>query len=302
MEVIKGKKKRPFLGLLHGAVGTGKTHFATTMPNPIFIGAEELDDINENRLPKIKTWEELKKQLCYVTDNRDKYDTLVIDTLDSLERIVEREITSREKGKSMATAMEGFGRAYAWMTTQFMRIRDDYLEPLHKMGMNILCLAQTVVNQVDDPVTQSTFRTYDLKLYKDKKGVGVGPLFSEWVMAVMMLRQDVIVVKKDGKSYGDTTKERILYSTSRPYLEAKNRYGIPDEIIIEEYHGWDKIEPYYTGFYETEDDIYNNILTKAAMVKDEGKQKQIVEFVQKTKNIKTLREAMEKVERIVRQQ
>jgi len=120
LKVTKGKIKKPIAMVLYAGPGVGKTTFGTECDSPIFIGSEENDEIEAPRLPKIKTWKDLIDQLDWLKNTKHDYKTLVVDTMDELENIAADLIISTEKGKTMATARGGFGKAYDEMERMFL--------------------------------------------------------------------------------------------------------------------------------------------------------------------------------------
>jgi hypothetical protein len=73
---------------------------------------------------------------------------------------------------------------------------------------------------------------YQMRLQKRALG-----LWSEWSDIVAFLTYK-IAIKKEDKGFGsDRTRatgsgDRVIYTTERPAWNAKNRWGLPDEIFI----------------------------------------------------------------------
>ena len=282
MKVVTGIQRKPFLAIIHGPVGSGKTHFGTTMPDPIFIAGEEIDNIESARLAKVTNWQQFLDQLTWVLEEDHGYRTLVIDSMDSMERILERKILSENPTKTMATAYGGFGKAYQLMSEKFLSIREDYLVPIWDRGINVLLICHTAKQSIDDLLRQESYQRYELKLHKNSKGVGVSTVFSEFVMAVLMLSPDIIINRKDEKVYSESTGSRILYCNAKPFLEAKNRYNMPDTITINEGEGWNKVSPYINNFYMGIEGLKQDAIKLAKeKIKDQARLKKALSEINK---------------------
>ena len=158
--------------MIHGEHGSGKTHFAKTFPNPLFVGTENLDDIIQARLPKAYSWEEFISQLKYVRDNKKRPGTLVVDSLDGVQSLMERKILKTDGKKIMNHAMGGFGKAWDYVNGQFVWVIEEYFEKIINLGINLVLICHTGRKQVDDLIMQETYTRYETKLYVDSKGVG----------------------------------------------------------------------------------------------------------------------------------
>jgi septin family protein len=82
MEIIRGKKKKPFNVMLLGTPGIGKSTWAASCPSPIFITAEEIDELDAARLPQLTKFDQIFEALDFVKKH-DEFKTVVIDTIDS---------------------------------------------------------------------------------------------------------------------------------------------------------------------------------------------------------------------------
>ena len=89
----KGKRTKPRRTLLYGTHGIGKSTFGSCMPKPIIINLEDgLDDIECQATPVITGLNEFLSWIGELYEGRHGYETLVIDTLDFLERLVWKDV------------------------------------------------------------------------------------------------------------------------------------------------------------------------------------------------------------------
>jgi hypothetical protein len=231
-KVTTGKKMKPLAVLLHGVHGIGKSTFGAGSTNPIFVGSEENDELEISRFPKVETWEDLTTQLKTLRDENHGFKSLVLDTVDSLEQVAQKQIlTGKDSGKTMATAMGGFGKAYEKMRDMFLEIRDDYLIPLRdQKGMNIILLAHTEKTKHEDPITNTQYDLYQTAIHKKIK-----PVFEDWVSAILFANFELYRAERDsdGKEYAIGDGERRIFTEERPSHIAKNRFKLDYELPLD---------------------------------------------------------------------
>lgn len=228
MQIIKGKRIKPLAIMAYGLHGLGKSQFGSEFEKPIFVGSEENDELETDRFPRVKKWNELLEQLNYLVKNEHGYKTLVIDAIDTLEQIAQIEILSKaEKGKTMATAFGGYGKAYEKMADMFLDVREKYLVKLRdEKNMNIVILAHAEKNKHEDPLTMTSYDTYSTAIHKKIK-----PMFQDWVSAIFFITwRNFKVEGDDGKTRAIGDGQRIILTEERPSHIAKNRFELPEEI------------------------------------------------------------------------
>ena len=245
MKVIKGKVLKPLNMMIYGEHGLGKTTLAAESNNPIFIGSEENDEIDSDRLPRIESWTMLINQLDWLLNNKE-YKTLVVDTLDGLQEIAQKHILQDQQGKSMATAFGGYGKAYDKMYTMFHDLRENYLKPLRdNQGMSIVLLGHSEKTKHEDPITNTSYDHYSTTLHKKIK-----PLFEDWVSAILFITYKVYSVENnDGKEHAIGDGSRTILTEQRPSHVAKNRFELDFEIPFHKVGTWkiitDQVKKHY---------------------------------------------------------
>jgi hypothetical protein len=247
--VTVGKKAKPPLLMFHAMHGLGKTNLALESNNPIYIGSEENDEIEAARLPKVETWAQLKDQLKAIRDDEHDFKTLVIDTMDALEQVAQKEILAgKDAGKTMAQALGGYGKAYEKMADMFLEIRDDFLVPIREkraMVIVILCHSEKVKNE--DPITVTSYDHYQTALHKKVK-----PIFEDWVSGIFFITHRVVRAENSaGKEYAEGDGNRVIYTEERPSHIAKNRFDLDYEIEYEKKGTWKVIMDAIAKHYKT---------------------------------------------------
>ena len=249
--ITSGKKVKPINMIVHGEHGIGKTTFASNSDKPIFITGEEIEEIDAAKFPKCKSWNEFVDYLSWIRDSEHDYKTLVIDTLDSIESLLWKHILIEDGSEDMARAHGGYGKGYTLATQMFTEIRDEYLSRIRdEKGMNIVLLCHTTKNKFEDPLTQTSYDVYEMKLHKTGKGVGSYTVFAEWVSIIAFAKFEVFTVKDKSseKRYAIGEGERVMHCTTRPAYDAKNRFDFPDDMPFT----WKAIVQGVKNFYNKE--------------------------------------------------
>jgi hypothetical protein len=237
--------------LLHATDGWGKSSFGAMAPKPIFIqasgetGLETLVDNNQLQetphFPVAETWNGLVAQLDALLVEQHEYRTLVIDTVNSVERLCHEHVCEiYYSGDWGEKGFTGYGRGYGtalihWreLLAQLDRLRVD-------KRMSIILLCHSIIGNVDNPFG-SDYGQYRGKLHSSKNGSS-WELTKEWADAVCFGTYRTYAIGKGGKEETDPTKrakavggtERILLTQRTAACDAKNRLGLPAEIDMGE--------------------------------------------------------------------
>jgi hypothetical protein len=291
MEIIKGRQRAPFNILLHGEPGVGKSYWASQLPAPLFMGAEEQDELNADKLPQVKSWSEVGPQLDWVLNKDHGYKTLVIDTIDSLESLLHKHILDSDPKKptAMARAHGGFGAGYNMALNMMAGLRDKLSVIRSQKQMNITIICHTVTKKISDPTALAEYDEHKLTLH-DK----VESLLSDWVSAVLYMKLNV--EKQDGERFAFGDGKKMLMCEKRPGFLAKNRYQLPAqlEVIFDEpaktfLEGLDR---FYQGESRKPEEIFQNILGLLENVQDQ----ELIGKVMQTIEKQTTASALEKTE------
>lgn len=300
MKIISGRVKKPFNVLLYGQPGSGKSTWASKSPNPIFIASDELDELDIDRLPKVKSQSEVEAQLDWLLKEKHDYKTLVVDTIDEIEKIIHQEILNEEKSdktRSMNKAKGGYGNAYAVALDRTTQIKNKMERLRNEKGMNLITLCHSTTRVTNDPLLGDSYTEWYLSLH-DK----VQSLFVDWVSCVLFLAFDVTKSENDKFAYG--SGERYIYTQKKPGFEAKNRYHL--DPVLECSEGspfksfWKGYSDYFNVTGEQPEKIITSIIAMLDNVKDEAVVKKIHASVEKYKSdSKRLLKVKEKVTELI---
>jgi hypothetical protein len=223
--IKRNKDLKPPRIMVYGVEGIGKTTFAAGAPKPIFILTEDgLGSIEVDHFPLMDNTDAILDAISTLYNDAHDYETVVIDSLDWLDNIIQREIAEKHSEKDLAYGKGAVIAANLWknILSGLNALRDD-------KGMAIVCLAHTTIRRFDSPETDS----YDR--YQPKLQERSGAVIREWADAVLFANYKTIVKKEDvgfnqTSNRGISTGERLLFTSERPAYIAKNRYSLPDSI------------------------------------------------------------------------
>lgn len=244
--IVSGPRMKPPKVVIYGVGGIGKTTFAAGdatqgivgAPKPIFLFTEE----GQGRLgmprfelrdkdPVIRTWTDLMGCLEALYHGGHEYETVVIDTLDGAEPLLQAHVCAKF-GKSNIEDF-GYGKGYVHALDE-ARVLLHALESLRNdKGMCVVLTAHAEAKKFEAPDSASYDR-YKLKL-QERFAAAV----HDWTDVLLFARWKQSVVKeKEGmnqeRARAVGAGERVVYTQERPAFWAKNRYGLPFELPL----GW----------------------------------------------------------------
>lgn len=227
-KVIKGKISRPKIVLLYAADGIGKTTWASQAPSPIFLGVEDgSSNLDVARFPQPNSWKDVLASIAALKTEKHDYKTLVIDSLDWLEPILHREICAEYGVNSIEKAAGGYGKGYTEAVNKWAELTRE-LSMLRDMKMNVILIAHAEVVRFSDPMMQTEYDRYQLKLYKKSAA-----LIREFCDAVLFATYEMFTKKDGGRTRAFGEGVRVVYTERRPGFDAKNRYGLPFQLPLD---------------------------------------------------------------------
>ena len=226
----RSTKVEPPKIIIYGVNGIGKTTFAAMAPNPVFLLTEKgLGKLEVTHFPVSKSFEEAKLALNSLLNEEHKFQTLVIDSIDWLERLIFEEV-AKESGKKNIEDI-GYGKGYAIAQTKWYELTDilDKLNESKKMA--IIMVGHALVKTFNSPDTENYDR-YRLDMHDKSASV-----IKDWCDVILFANYKVYIKssdegfnKKEHKGVGGD--ERVIYTEERPAFWAKNRYGLPFELPL----------------------------------------------------------------------
>ena len=194
-----------------------------------------LGEIDCCKFPLAQSVEDVIIELTALRDEEHNFRTVVIDSLDWLERLIFDEICKEFGVRSIEKADGGYGKGYVDALVHWRKVLALLDDLRNKRGMMVILLAHAKVERFEDP-ENAAYDRYSPRLHKH-----AASLVSEWVDTVLFATKRMRV-SKDGDSrtiaapIGADGGERIIRTNGSPACIAKNRYGLPNEIPL----SWDE--------------------------------------------------------------
>ena len=230
-QVQRGCIATPRRTTLYGVHGVGKSVFASMADKPIFIQTEDgLGNINCARLPLAGQYADVVAALSELYTEQHDYRTVVVDSLDWLERLIWTEVCEKRGVQSIEDI--GYAKGYTFALTQWREVLAGLQALRNERGMMVILIAHAKIERFENPETEGYDR-YSPRLHKSASAI-----IQEWCDEVLFATYKVHTRKVDeqfgrAQHRGIGTGERIIRTTERPAHVAKNRLNLPDEMALD---------------------------------------------------------------------
>lgn len=265
MEIIKGKKAKPRRVMLYGTHGIGKSTWAANSPNPIFLACEDgLDDIGADRTPLLKDAGEFNSCMSQLINEPHEYKTIVVDTIDWLEKLIWSYTASKNNKKSIEEISYGKGYSLALAGWEWVLKTLDALR--ESRGMSVVLLAHACITK-HSPPEGDPYDRYSPDLHKT-----VAPMLQEWCDEVLFARYEINTITRDegfgrNRARAIGSGERIVFTSEQPTHLAKRRLKMPDQIPLD----WSEYQKHWpTGGSSNIGGLVVNGSSKKEIVKNVG--------------------------------
>lgn len=232
-EITRGKQNKALRCLIYGVEGVGKTTLAAQFPDPLFIdcegGIDFMDDVA--RFPRPTSWQQLILEVQQVIQDPSCCKTLIIDTIDWAEAKAIEQICAAYQVKGIEDF--GWSKGYTYLHEEIGRLL-NLLNDVRDKGINVVLTAHMNIRTVTLPDEQGSYDRYELKLKSAKNGNNC-QLVKEWADMVLFLnfKQFVVEDSKTKKSKVTGGRQRVMYANHTAAWDAKNRFGLPDELPLD---------------------------------------------------------------------
>lgn len=225
LNITEGKVLRPLKTLIYGSEGIGKSTLAAQYPKPLFIDTEGgSSHMDVRRLQKPDSWDDLVAMAHEVAKNPGVCGTLVLDTADWAELLCIEAICRKFKKAGLEDF--GYGKGYTYLSEEFTKLLNA-LDAVIDAGMNVVITAHAKMRKFEQPDEMGAYDRWEMKLSKQ-----VAPLLKEWADMVLFLNYKTTVITTENKSKKATGGKRVMYTTHHPCWDAKNRFGLPEEMEL----------------------------------------------------------------------
>ena len=243
MQVTRGIIPKAQKIVVYGPEGIGKTTFASKFPDAVFIDTEGGSyGFDVARMPDPSSWVALGQEITSVRDGDTPCRTLVIDTADWAEHLCEAHILASRQISSIEDL--GYGKGYTYVREEFGKLLNRLSEVTEKDITVVLC-AHAIMRKFEQPDELGTYDRWEMKLSKQ-----VAPLVKEWADEIIFANyKTYTVLANDAKKAKDIKKKatgarRCMYLTHHPCWDAKNRWGLSDDLDDPFEFDYDIIRPF----------------------------------------------------------
>lgn len=263
--ITKGKIETAKKVIIYGPEGIGKSTLASKFPSPVFIDTEgSTKELDVARYPVPEYWDMVIQEAEDLLEERS-FSTLVIDTADWAEKLCIAETCSRLNVKGIEDV--GYGKGYVYLYDDFQRLM-AVCDKLIAAGINVVFTAHAMMRKFEQPDEMGAYDRWEMKLTKK-----IAPLLKEWADIVLFCNYKTTVITDQAtNSKKATGGTRIMYATHHPCWDAKNRYGLPDQMDMD----FAPIAKLFEGV--TIEPDYRKILREAINGDKDLQQKVVTEF------------------------
>jgi hypothetical protein len=227
--------------MLYGTEGIGKSTFGASSDRPIFIQTEDgLGEIDCEKFPLARSFGDVTAALSDLHSEPHDYQTVVVDSLDWLERLIWEDVCREFGVKSIEKVDGGYAKGYTHALKQWREVL-NWLDALRvERGMVSILIAHAKVEKFEDPES-TAYDRYSPRLHKH-----AAALITEWADAVLFATRRFRTETEEAgfnrtrtiaTAVGADGGERVIRTAGSPACVAKNRYGLQAELPL----SWDAL-------------------------------------------------------------
>jgi hypothetical protein len=225
--ITKGKQKTAIRFVGYGPEGIGKSTFASHFPDPLFIDVEGgTKQLDVARFPQPTTWNELLEMVDAVLAEPGICKTLVIDTADRAEALLTAQLLNEAGVDSIEKYGGGYGKGYTALAERFNKDLLMRLDRVIAKGVNVTLIAPAAMRKLESP-DEPPYDRWELKVSKK-----IAPLVKEWTDILCFMKYEQVVVEENGRNKAKGKAKRVMVFNHRPTCDAKNRYGLEDDLPL----------------------------------------------------------------------
>lgn len=224
MQITTGKQTVAQRAVIYGPEGIGKSTLGSQFPKPVFIDVESgTSQLNVSRTDKPTSWSMLLGIVGELTRDHHGFETVVIDTADSAERLCLAHVCAVGQKESIEDF--GYGKGFTKMGEEWNKLLNS-LTQLRDGGMNIVLLAHSYLRKFEQPDEFGAYDRYEMKLSKQ-----IAPVTKEWADMVLFLNYETIIIKDEKTNSAKAAGgQRVIHTEHHVCWDAKNRHGLPSKM------------------------------------------------------------------------
>ena len=229
MNITRGRIKSAIKVGIYGPEGVGKTTFASNFPGVVYIDTEgSTKHMDVARFDPPAELGDVLEQLNWVLGNAEQVGTIVIDTVDWLEKLIFQAVCAEKKIQNIEDI--GYGKGYVYAKQKMQQIL-ELLDAIVARGVHVVLVCHSMIRKFEQPDEMGSYDRYMLKLNEKN----IAPIVKEWLDMLLFCNYKTdVVTAADGKTKkARGGQKRIMYANHSACWDAKNRFGLPDEMPME---------------------------------------------------------------------
>lgn len=231
-QVQQHKQMKPLKMLIYGDNGVGKSTFCSQAPQPLMLDLEgNIDHLNTPKLV-VRTFEDLQATLQALGSEEHDYQTVVVDSIDTLEQLFWLRICYENQVSSIEDARKlDYGRGYVLAQSLWKAFLDALDQLREKKKLNIILIGHAAVVSRVDKTSGETFERTELRIHKKAAG-----LLGDWCHCIAYAHVP-LTFSHSGKKPARvcSSGSRLMAMTGSATFFAKNVYDLSSPISLD----WD---------------------------------------------------------------
>jgi hypothetical protein len=231
--------------LIYGAEGRGKSSLAAKFPKPVAMLLERglPASVKLDAIDGLGAFAAVLDAIRELYQDAQGYQSLIIDTLDSLESLLLEHVCAANNWKNIESP--AYGKGYVIADQQWQRFIKGITALRDKHNMTIVLVVHSEITRIDDPRAPS-FTQYAPKLHKRARA-----LVQDAADVIGFLAEELKTATDDGgfreRVRATSSNQRFLFLDGCPAYVSKNRFGMPSRIAIPPDFNINELTKYWNG-------------------------------------------------------
>lgn len=227
-KVKSGLQERAYIHFLYGPNGSGKSTWASRFPKPLFADLERGSfHLDVDRVDDITTLEQFKELTTELLSSPTKYQTFVVDSVESLESLIHGSIKKRHKVESIEDVP--YGRGYTESREIMNELMDQFRRLSEEKSITVILIGHSQIKTHNDPNLNVSYDRF-IPRTADKMAAVICDKADNVFFATYEVH-----TKTDGSNKAKAFSEgnRKMFTQWRAGFTAKSRMALPFELPLD---------------------------------------------------------------------